>query len=254
MTDRERAICARVRQFREDIKWPQPAFANAVNISRNQLANVEYGRAPLRLNLAVNLCEAFGANGEWLATGKGLMHGGNPMLTMVKFGPEWYSQLFSETFDRNPDVFTKQIPPTTYLSSEPTPNFDPQTFLIKNILLWFQINKFKNPLEAENFARDICGHAESRLTELRSMGTAARNIRSEKGLRSSSLKSNNSSVKSEIEKLIEKIKRKALKPGAKADLAKTLGVAPARVSEWLAGKKEPGGEYTLRLLKWVESP
>jgi transcriptional regulator with XRE-family HTH domain len=67
-----------------------------------------------------------------------------------------------------------------------------------------------------------------------------------------SLKSNNAGVSSEIVKLIAKVKAKASKPGAKAELARTLGVDPARISEWLAGKKEPGGEYTLRLLKWVE--
>jgi transcriptional regulator with XRE-family HTH domain len=47
------------------------------------------------------------------------------------------------------------------------------------------------------------------------------------------------------------VNRKASKPGAKAELAKELDVAPARISEWLSGKKEPGGEYTLRLLNWV---
>jgi len=59
-------------------------------------------------------------------------------------------------------------------------------------------------------------------------------------------------VKSEIQKLIDRVKRKASKPGAKAELARTLSVAPARITEWLSGKKESGGEYTLRLQKWVE--
>lgn len=72
------------------------------------------------------------------------------------------------------------------------------------------------------------------------------------GLTSNSLEGNTPNVQSEIQKLIERVKRKASKPGAKAELARTLGVAPARISEWLSGKKEPGGEYTLRLLKWVE--
>ena len=71
-------------------------------------------------------------------------------------------------------------------------------------------------------------------------------------LTSNSLKSNNADVKTEIQKLIERVKRKASKPGAKADLARTLHVAPARISEWLNGDKEPGGDYTLKLLNWVE--
>jgi DNA-binding transcriptional regulator YiaG len=67
-----------------------------------------------------------------------------------------------------------------------------------------------------------------------------------------SLKSKERGVKTEVQKLIELVKRKASKPGAKSQLARTLGVAPARISEWLSGEKEPGGEYTLQLLHWVE--
>ena len=73
-----------------------------------------------------------------------------------------------------------------------------------------------------------------------------------KDLQDTSLKSNSEGVKSEICKLIEQVKHKASKPGAKSELARTLGVAPARISEWLSGEKEPGGEYTLKLLHWVK--
>ena len=58
-------------------------------------------------------------------------------------------------------------------------------------------------------------------------------------------------MSSEIKKLMARVKRKAERPGAKAELARALGVKPPRISEWLSGSKEPGGEYALRLLKWV---
>jgi len=74
----------------------------------------------------------------------------------------------------------------------------------------------------------------------------------ENDLTDDSLKSINEAVKPEIQKFIERVNRFASKPGARAELARTLDVAPARVSEWLNGKKEPGGAYTLRLLQWVE--
>lgn len=74
-----------------------------------------------------------------------------------------------------------------------------------------------------------------------------------KALTPISLKSNvEAGMKSEIQKLIERVNQKASKPGVKAALAKELKVAPARISEWLSGKKEPGGNYALRLLNWVE--
>ena len=62
--------------------------------------------------------------------------------------------------------------------------------------------------------------------------------------------SNTSGVKSEVEKLVARLKRVTAKPGMMADLARFMDVAPARVSEWLSGQ-EPGGEYALKLLKWV---
>jgi transcriptional regulator with XRE-family HTH domain len=77
-------------------------------------------------------------------------------------------------------------------------------------------------------------------------------INREIGLTGSSPKGKVEGVKSEIQKLIDQVKRKASGPGAKSQLARTLGVSPARISEWLSGKKEPGGDYALRLQKWVE--
>jgi transcriptional regulator with XRE-family HTH domain len=63
--------------------------------------------------------------------------------------------------------------------------------------------------------------------------------------------SNTLGVKSEIEKLVARLKRATAKPGKKAELARFMAVAPPRVSEWLSGQ-EPGGEYALKLLNWVE--
>jgi DNA-binding transcriptional regulator YiaG len=60
-------------------------------------------------------------------------------------------------------------------------------------------------------------------------------------------------VSSEINELLTRVKTAMGKEwGGKAKLAKAIGVDPSRVSEWLSGKKEPGGEYALKLLKWVE--
>ena len=63
--------------------------------------------------------------------------------------------------------------------------------------------------------------------------------------------SNTPAVKSEIERLVARLKRATAQPGKKAELARFMDVQPPRVSEWLSGQ-EPGGEYALRLLKWVE--
>jgi transcriptional regulator with XRE-family HTH domain len=62
----------------------------------------------------------------------------------------------------------------------------------------------------------------------------------------------NISPVSEIQRLMDRVKRAAAARGKRAELARELNVAPPRISQWLAGEKEPGGEYTLKLLRWVE--
>src|SRR5580658_10365257 len=70
---REIDIGRRVQQAREYINWPQPAFAAELDISRDRLASIEYGRTPLRYPVGYRLCVVFDINPEWLANGTGEM-------------------------------------------------------------------------------------------------------------------------------------------------------------------------------------
>jgi transcriptional regulator with XRE-family HTH domain len=58
-------------------------------------------------------------------------------------------------------------------------------------------------------------------------------------------------VKSPLQVLLARVAQATDERGKQASLASFLKVSPARVSEWVRGVKEPGGEYTLRLLEWV---
>jgi transcriptional regulator with XRE-family HTH domain len=53
--------------------------------------------------------------------------------------------------------------------------------------------------------------------------------------------------------LIERLKNVTRVRGKKAELAEFLGVPSVSVSRWLSGDVEPGGEFTLRLLEWVQA-
>lgn len=59
-------------------------------------------------------------------------------------------------------------------------------------------------------------------------------------------------VKSEMQHLLDKVRKLTEPRGAQSALAEFLQVPTSRVSEWLSGKCEPGGQNTLRLLQWVE--
>ena len=55
-----------------------------------------------------------------------------------------------------------------------------------------------------------------------------------------------------LPKLIQRLKRATEGRGRKSELAAWLGVHRQCVTDWLSGKQEPGGEITLKLLRWVE--
>jgi DNA-binding transcriptional regulator YiaG len=59
-------------------------------------------------------------------------------------------------------------------------------------------------------------------------------------------------VKAQLPILLERLKTAAEKSGKKSKLAEFLDVPLASVSRWLSGEREPGGEITLKLLRWVE--
>src|ERR1043165_1707329 len=53
--------------------------------------------------------------------------------------------------------------------------------------------------------------------------------------------------------LIERVKAATAARGKKSALARWLGTTPQCVTDWLAGRRAPGGEVTLLLLEWVQS-
>ena len=82
----------------------------------------------------------------------------------------------------------------------------------------------------------------------------AQNIPTEekKELQKVSDSGNVSEVKLEYPNLLKRLERTTSKRGKKTELAKFLGVSLIQVSQWLSGDRMPGGETTLRLLRWVE--
>ena len=70
-TPREKQIGDRVKQFRDQINWPQTPFAGELGITRDKLASIEYGRTRLRYAIGYRLCFVFDVNHRWLTSGEG---------------------------------------------------------------------------------------------------------------------------------------------------------------------------------------
>jgi transcriptional regulator with XRE-family HTH domain len=282
LTLREREICARVRIIRKDIaKWSQPDLAKSAGISQNQLVGIEYGRVPLRYSLGIWLCKTFDVNQLWL--GRGELPRQPFFETDPNLNPSGFNNtgLFSWAFDRFlvgdasniAHEIIRIVGEQAYRSGQWESalllNFPPVgsppsralAFLVKKLI----------PLRMATLSDELLGkygmalleadeafrkRYRRQLLEPSSLPTLRKlQERKEEGAENVftdvTLKSKSEAMKSEMQKLMDKVRRKASHPGAKALLARELDVAPARISEWLRGDKEPGGEYTLQLLKWV---
>lgn len=142
VTEREKEICGRVKQFREQIKWPQPAFAYELGITRDQLASIEYGRTPLRYPVAYQMCLMFDVSEVWLATGNG------QVSPFESSGP-WAGNipdtiLFSEAYDTfrksaelrsSVHIFTKSACGREFgKTDDSSEKGDPASFLMKTVI------------------------------------------------------------------------------------------------------------------------
>jgi transcriptional regulator with XRE-family HTH domain len=164
MDEEERGICQRVRQFREQIRWPQPAFAYELGVSKDQLASIEYCRTPLRFETGYRLCFMFDVSQEWLATGRGSVTPFSALGTLPTPQQLPAKMLFSEALESGFSKLSKLASDVEMQTrsgvtrersrnkGEPLGDFDPTAFLIKNIVEIFDREKFASTEERKRFA------------------------------------------------------------------------------------------------------
>ncbi len=287
MTPREIQICERVYHIRTQIaKWSQPDLARALGITQNQLAGVEYKRAPLRFSMAKFFCEKFDVNQRWLALGV------KPVQPKFDVPMEYSflvkpNSLYSAVFDGWLDGQTKQIEDSLIeMVGEDnfrTGNFDDAifshvrpgseapvqslVFYVKKVVA-LQLNQLPDDLRLKY------GNALLKATESFELKHSKRIAQTQSPAErkflvdTGGLKENALTETSKASKLVGEVKiapqwptlkkrlQKATREiGAKPALAKILNVDPTQISQWLSesqSAREPGGDYALRMLKWVE--
>jgi len=70
LSQREKAICSRLREAREWLEKSQQACARQIGLDRATFVNYEVGRTPLRFEVALRFCRQMIVSEEWLATGR----------------------------------------------------------------------------------------------------------------------------------------------------------------------------------------
>ncbi|MFZ4777048.1 MAG: helix-turn-helix domain-containing protein [Terrimicrobiaceae bacterium] len=83
ISDKEAAICERMRSRRVDLGIPQKELAKRMGVSLDTLRSYEYARAPVRYGFANRFCDELDVNQRWLFSGS------LPMRPYFSVSPIW---------------------------------------------------------------------------------------------------------------------------------------------------------------------
>ncbi len=260
----------------------QQECSELTGIERSTLANYEAEVTPLGYDQAKRICYRLNINQWWFATGA------SPFAPYFDLSPNLefsikQNTLFSQAFDAvlkvplldQIETLVRQIGAKAYFSGKyddvvldnmSLVSDDPgeaAAFYVQKALKmkfnWmpeqFRLQFAEALLKAEEEFRDRLGLHINKLVKDRQMRDAAVPPPSEsekKGLLDISTLGNNEGVKPKLPELLKRLNEATRERGTKSALAKFMGVPLPKISQWLSGTHEPGGETTLRLLQWVE--
>ena len=241
-------IARRLASVRRAAGLSQKDLAYRVGLSRDQLATVEQGRTPLRVWPGWEMCRELNINQVWLITGSGPAH---PFLDLdldsVKVALEERSLLY--------EICTSLLRERLSRLSITLAPINPAKSLTRRVTRTCLI-QFPPEYARQRIAR-LRSQAEALLREADSLAEqveTSEELRDERiHLPTVTLERNVSSM-TEMQDVIARLRKITMQRGKKAELSIHLGVAKARVSEWLRKEKSvsPSGETTLKMLRWVE--
>ena len=253
-----------------------------LGITLDQLASIEYGRTPLRYDIAWKIRALLGISLEWLSVGEfypdSLFQDDLPSPVASGLRD---NALLSEVSDKihgpvgNQDFAENRVPKYKIDDTE----LNHRAFIFSALRLQIEdwIPRIPRGYTAD-FADKIIQVGNqylaelpkdpSELIEVRADALMWEKLRSaiaqklapvEKEAKTELTKKETYSSIADVKELWPSLKQRlqlaAAKAGKKSELAKFLGVDLTRVSQWLTEKKfarEPGAEYTLQMLHWVE--
>ena len=270
----EREIAQRIATTRKHAGLIQEVLAELIGISRHQLASIETGRVTLLMDTALKISSLLKLNLKWLADGAGdrfryLEIPEELKRDACKYADFYagYNGVLKDFFDddfesRLLSIIPSDLPSTpeaiSKFLSNPANVEEGKERLISNLKQIFQDSFQTMPKDLQaDFAIEIGRFIHKFKADHRSeIKTYLAELKLEETKRihllSYSENRNSLSVKTEMEKLLSRVRRLVSGKGMKAKLAAEIDVLPPRLSEWLAGKYQPSGEVTLRLLHWVE--
>jgi transcriptional regulator with XRE-family HTH domain len=239
----ERQVCERLSAARRFLNLSQDELAAAIGTTRDQLANIETGRTSLRFQIGWFACRHLNIDPWYLATGHSTGRGFRDINVASRQDISRDESFRSVCIGQLRDALDPQKIPAQ-----------------KQLYL-----DWPDDLVARSYERAVVGVASAFLSETppalraealeyltRILREFVEKRRQNNLLTETSISGNLPAVKLQLEKLRERLNRITKESGKKTDLAEFLGAPAASVSRWLSGEREPGGETTLQMLKWVE--
>jgi transcriptional regulator with XRE-family HTH domain len=254
VSDREKLIGSRLRAFRETLQIPRARFAVAIGFGSERIASIEAGRAPLRYEVFQAVSRRYQLSPYWLAEAIGSpKHGG--AFDDTRLAKEVHPRaLFSEVYDRFIGGGLKKAQ-------------------VRSLEMWQKIKlglskwdaflelTMGDALVRERYGPIVVEQAqaiESLLAKMRADLSFRQAVRSKLPKQENKLLTETESaakfppVKLQLKNLRTELNRLTEESGKKTELAGFLGAPLASVSRWLSGEREPGGETTLKMLRWVQ--
>lgn len=276
ITAEDLQIANRLRLFRETIRWSQAELAKVIGLTRNQIANMEAGRTPLRYVIAYRIRDACSVRLGQLAydehddrrfsealfplpsdpriSKRSLLRDvaaivGNPGIgKLEKMGPDYgfmsenlTSELFGVFMELRAFIWEWVVAAPDGKAEELLPLL---ATAARNFLKQFPDEPPENQDRRARALQD---------EELRYKNSNREMLRlpAKSSFDNVSLFDNNSAVPLTLKQILNRATVATRERGMKRKLADFLRVAPPRLSLWLHGKQEPGAESALRLLAWV---
>ena len=283
MPQAEREICHRLRDFRLKTGATQAQFAVLADLKWSTYVGFEYAKTQLNYPAACKILNFFRQlNPVWLVDGTGeMLEDRNfefPSPESVGIGRRaLFSRVFRERFRAS---FLKQEPLRIIHSGLPVKmfGFPPSSMGRTNnkdrfgdlLSGWLselpddQVAVFLDELFLHaaslmaKFPRDPDLSAiERRKQEMQEIEVRRRNLSSDSQNYELThmLTEDKTEPVNQWHRLKQRIRKGASLPGDKSALAKFLGVNLTQLSRWLAASKsapEPGADYTLKMLQWVQ--
>lgn len=269
ISKQDREIASRIREHRRASKCTQSYLAAQIGIEAAAITRIELGRVPLKYDLARILFSLLEANPKWVATGQGNPKGyiDLPHSTDLKInGNETFSSVF---FRELWPMFEGDKPET---ESEEAFRYTRGKIKAGQIEMWFELvpdgytrelNKGLETFWKEFYSKLPPEDAKNKFRRALRRGSFVAKLK-QRIARWNEIAENivltdsatyeklSPDVKPQLPNLRDRLNQATKESGKMSALADYLKVPLASVSRWLSGKREPGGEITLKLLHWVE--